>query len=379
MRSRSRLLTSFPLTLGCYFFIFFTLNLLNLSKLNAQADTVSTHVSFLFMGDIMGHDAQIESAYNKADSSYDFNPVFRYIKPYIQDADFAIANLELTLAGPPFQGYPQFSSPDELAVACKNAGIDVLVTANNHSCDKHGPGIIRTIRVMDSLNLQQTGTFTDSIDRKNRNLLILEKENISIGLLNYTYGTNGISPPLPSMVNLIDTLMMFDDIVQARGECLDHLVVFLHWGIQYEEQPNEGQELLTEFLFRNGVDVVIGSHPHVLQKMVWDQNQKKAVVYSLGNFVSNQRTFPRAGGTIVKIDFIKENSSTTIEEISYLLTWVYKPLVQSKYFFHILPCIDFEKSPEFFNNDGAYEKMMEYLDHARELLNRKNIMVNEWK
>ena len=123
-------------------------------------------VSLLFIGDIMGHGSQIQSAFNKDSKTYDYASVFSKVTPIIKRTDFAIANLEVTLAGPPFTGYPQFSSPDALAVACKNSGIDVLVTANNHSCDRRKNGLLRTIHVLDSLEIKHTGTFKNPIDCK---------------------------------------------------------------------------------------------------------------------------------------------------------------------------------------------------------------------
>ena len=118
------------------------------------------------MGDIMGHGPQINSAYDKTKKKYDYSGVFNPLEGIISSVDFAIANLEVTLAGQPYMGYPQFSSPDELAVACKNVGIDVLVTANNHSCDRKNSGLIRTVEVLDSLNIFHTGTFKNKKTRE---------------------------------------------------------------------------------------------------------------------------------------------------------------------------------------------------------------------
>ena len=152
----------------------------------------SQEVSFLFMGDIMGHGPQIRSAYQNSEKKYNYDKVFEPLEDIISSVDFAVANLEVTLAGPPYMGYPQFSSPDELAEACKNNGVDVLVTANNHSCDRKNSGVIRTVEVLDSFKILHTGTFKDEKKRDQGNLLILSKKGIKVGLLNYTYGTNGI-------------------------------------------------------------------------------------------------------------------------------------------------------------------------------------------
>jgi poly-gamma-glutamate capsule biosynthesis protein CapA/YwtB (metallophosphatase superfamily) len=121
---------------------------LNLTQAQTKKDTASGEISLLFIGDVMGHGPQITSAFDKTTNTYDYTNCFKYISSEMSDADYTIANLEVTLAGPPFTGYPQFSSPDELAVGCKNAGVDILVTSNNHSCDRGGSGITRTIEVL---------------------------------------------------------------------------------------------------------------------------------------------------------------------------------------------------------------------------------------
>ena len=191
------------------------------------------------MGDIMGHGPQIRSAFQESKNKYDYQEVFNPLEEIISSVDFAIANLEVTLAGPPFMGYPQFSSPDELAVACKNSGMDVLVTANNHSCDRKNNGIIRTVKVLDSLEILHTGTFKNEYTRDRENLLILSKEGLHVGLLNYTYGTNGIPFTSPTFVNMLDSNLIIKDIESAKQKGLDKLIVFVHWGSEYQDFPNK--------------------------------------------------------------------------------------------------------------------------------------------
>ena len=169
----------------------------------SQSDT--SRLKLVFAGDIMGHDEQITGAWNAILNNYEYEPTFRYVKPYIEQADIAVANLEVTLAGPPYKGYPQFSSPDALAIAARDAGFDVFIQANNHALDRGRKGFNRTMRILDSLNIFHTGTFADSLRRVINYPLILEKNGIRIALLNYTYGTNGIVIPRPSIINRIDT------------------------------------------------------------------------------------------------------------------------------------------------------------------------------
>ncbi|HMR58129.1 MAG TPA: CapA family protein, partial [Cyclobacteriaceae bacterium] len=177
-----------------------------LSKVISAQDT--TRLSLFFAGDIMQHDSNIAAAYNPVTKKYDYSACFEYVAPIIRSADLAIGNLELTLAGAPYKGYPQFSAPDALATELKKSGFDVLVTANNHSLDRRRKGLERTLKVLDSLQIIHTGTFNDSSARAQTYPLIIEKNGFKLSLLNYTYGTNGIPVTKPNIVNLIDTIQI---------------------------------------------------------------------------------------------------------------------------------------------------------------------------
>ncbi len=334
------------------------------SQENQKGDTFS----LVFMGDIMGHDAQIHAAYDAQTNTYNYDSVFEKVSPIIQSADVAIANLEVTLAGKPFKGYPQFSSPDALAIAAKKSGIDVLVTANNHSCDRGKQGILRTLKVLDSLEIKHTGTFQDSIARGANNLLILQKNGIKVGLLNYTYGTNGIPAPPPTVVNMLDKEQMTADIKKAKTKQLDKLIVVLHWGIEYKRHPNKKQEELAKFLFENGVDVIIGSHPHVIQRLDYqpatETEKERFIAYSLGNFVSNQRAKTKDGGIIVALTFTKDkNKKVNITEKGY----------------YLLPCATSEAQKFNGLDDFSKKKMQYFMTDSRKLLNSVNTNVFELK
>jgi len=360
--------------------LLFPLFILITSILMAQQVHKRDSVTFIFMGDVMGHDPQIEAAYNPITKKYHYDSVFKKIAPVIKNADFAIANLEVTLGGKPYKGYPQFSSPDALAVACKNAGIDVLVTSNNHSCDRKKMGVLRTINVLDSLEIKHTGTFRNLVDRTQNNLLIMQKNNIKVGLLNYTYGTNGLPTPQPTIVNRIDKEKMLMDIQRSKEERLDKLIVMLHWGEQYKSHPSKKQVDLANFLFKNGVDIIIGSHPHVLQKMEYFNNGKEhLIVYSLGNYISNQRTRKRDGGAMLQFTLSKENNNTTISNQGYYLTWVHKFKKDNKLNYEILSCTETEKN-NYQNLDSvAQEKIKLFIKDSRELYQKENQNVLEIK
>jgi hypothetical protein len=310
----------------------------------------STSVTMLFAGDIMQHGPQIEAAWSEADSFYDYHPCFNYVKPIVSSFDIAIANLEVTLAGKPFTGYPQFSAPDELAVAVRDAGFDVLATANNHCCDRGKSGLIRTISVLDSLKIMRTGTYLDSVDLRDHHPLILKKNDITIALLNYTYGTNGLPVHEPTIVSLIDTCTVINDLKSARKPDVDFVIVFFHWGNEYQSQPSTEQEALARLCRDYGADAVIGSHPHVIQPMEYFAPDSlnpagHLLVYSLGNYVSNQRDRYKDGGAMIGFTLTKTWNKKTVSHPEYHLTWVHTPYENGKKKYYILPVKQFENEP----------------------------------
>ncbi|MCX6333961.1 MAG: CapA family protein [Bacteroidia bacterium] len=355
---------------------------LYISSLAQSSTAAEQKISLLFMGDIMGHDSQIWAAENISTHTWNYDDVFSYIKPLISDADMAIANLEVTLAGPPYKGYPQFSSPAALGVACKSAGIDCLVTANNHSADRGKTGITGTIFRLDSIGMPHTGTFSDRDSRDKLQPLILTKNSISVALLNYTYATNGISVPAPVIVNMLDKNLIAADILKAKKLKPDLIVLFLHWGTEYDTVPSTGQTAIAEYFLSTGVDIVIGSHPHVLQKMVWYNDgspfQGKAIVYSLGNFISNQRKPKTDGGSMVRMEFVKSSGSIKMISAGFYLTWVYTPVFKYSQKFYILPCSEFENRSGFFSKENEYDQMKKFITDSRSLLYKQNDCFREY-
>lgn len=316
----------------------------------------SNKIVIVFAGDIMGHDTQITGAYIDSSKTYDYEPTFRYIRDYITSADIAVGNLEVTLAGPPFRGYPQFSSPDELAVAAKNAGFDVFVTANNHALDRGVAGMHRTIRVLDSLNFIHAGIYRNPEERSIRYPIIIESKGIRLALLNYTYGTNGLKVPAPNIVNRIDTAQMRKDILKAKMASPDYILCAIHWGAEYEREENKKQRQLARFMLDQGVDGIIGSHPHVVQPIKLenctssDSIKKCPVVYSLGNFVSNQRARYKDGGIMVEIHLSKNDTSVAFDSIAYLPYWVYREkITEEKHIFYVVPVKKYENNSTTLN------------------------------
>lgn len=341
----------------------------------------TTRISLLFLGDIMQHETQINAAYNPKTGKYDYSNCFRFLRPYFQSADLTIGNLELTLGGRPYTGYPQFSAPDELVYALKDVGVDVLVTANNHSVDRRKKGLERTIRVLDSLGIPHTGTFTDTVERMNDYPLLLHRNGFRLALLNYTYGTNGIPVTKPNVVNPIDTTLIRKDLKRARELNPDAIIVFMHWGNEYQNQPTRQQRQLTELCFKHGAQLVIGAHPHVLQPMEWNIEQNQLVVYSLGNFVSGQRPRYRDGGAMIQVGLKKivhaDTSMTTIDTANYRLQWVYRT-VEAKREFIVLPVSTFEQDTIGFIKDETSKLAFKtFINDSRALLDKYNQNISE--
>jgi len=315
--------TPFLLFLGLFFL---------LAGLSAQ----ESRLKLVFTGDIMGHDSQIASALSSGDEGYDYKPCFQYLRPYLQEADLVIGNLEVTLAGPPYKGYPAFSSPDELADALRWAGFDILVNANNHALDRGQTGLKRTIEQLDQRDLVQTGTFTDPDRRKFHYPLVVEKKGIRIALLNYTYGTNGLTETPPAIVNRIDKVQIQSDLEKAATAEPDFILVCVHWGSEYQLNENSEQRDLARFMFRHGADAIMGSHPHVVQP-IRGTGKGNLVAFSMGNLISNQRNRYRDGGILFELELVKGPRGSEIGSFAYLPVWVWKPETKTGTSFSLVP------------------------------------------
>jgi poly-gamma-glutamate capsule biosynthesis protein CapA/YwtB (metallophosphatase superfamily) len=358
---------------SCMEFLFIISLLLVSSCLFSQSIQPDTSVlKIVFAGDIMGHDAQIEGAWCDSLNGYDYEPTFRYLKPYLETVDIAIGNLEVTLAGPPHKGYPQFSSPDSLAIEAKKAGFDVLLTANNHALDRGSKGFSRTVSVLDSLKIIHAGTYTDKVSRDRFYPLIIEKNGIRLAILNYTYGTNGLTIKPPFVINRIDTAQIGRDIKKAGLANPDYIIVTIHWGIEYERDENAEQQKLAAWMLKKGADAIIGSHPHVIQpvKLYYpvksDSSIYNLIVYSLGNFVSNQRARYKDGGIMFEISLQKTRTKTSVSDFSYIPAWVYREDKDNKSDFYILPVELFLHNEDYFGfPDHVRYKLIQFYSDTR--------------
>lgn len=327
-------------------------------------DTKTTEASIIACGDIMAHGPQLRAQYNQSTDNYSFINNYKYVKEYIQSADFSIANLETTLCKNdiyPYSSYPQFNTPDELADALKEAGFDLLSTINNHSFDKSSLGVERTLSTLKEKGFLTLGTRQEESED---DYIIQDVNNIKLGITAYSYGEikngqkylNGIkiSDDKKNLMNIFDYSNVdnaFNTINSTvkKLEGTDMQIVIIHWGNEYQRTPNNFQKELAQKLCDAGVDIIIGSHPHVVQPVETikssDGNHETTVIYSLGNYISNQRreilNKYTEDGLMVNIDIEKKNSDdeATVKKVTCIPTWVSKYHDSSiqKYVYEIIP------------------------------------------
>jgi len=279
--------------------------------------TTTEETTLLFVGDLMQHSPQFIRA-RQPDGSFNYDVCFEEVKPYIEAADVAIGNLEVTLGGPPYTGYPCFSAPDDWLYAIKDAGFDMLTTSNNHCLDRGRRGLERTLMMTDSLALHTLGTYRNADERRERYPLVLEKNGIRFAFLTYTYGMNGFETEQPNIVNVVDTVVMKKDILLARSMRPDVIIAIMHWGTEYKLQPDSYQRHYAQWLLENGVDHIIGGHPHVIQPTMYvpyaDKPDYHTVVWSQGNFISNMSAPHTTEGTMITLTFRKTGWVTRLTE-----------------------------------------------------------------
>lgn len=338
-------------------------------------------ITLTAIGDIMCHNTQYKDAYKNG--TYDFSYVFENIKPYIENSDIAIGNLETTFnENKQLSSYPTFNSPKQLVKNLKDIGLDVLTTANNHSLDTGYGGIEGTIKLLDENEIAHTGTFIS--EEEQNKILYKDVNGINIAILAYTYGTNGISIPNGKeyCINLIDKELIKQQLDEAKKEDPDIICVSMHWGVEYNTKQNSEQEELANFLFENGVDIILGSHPHVLQPMEKrtitqedGSSREGFLIYSLGNFISGQVKDNTKDTIILTLKLTKngETGKISIDDVSYVPVYNYS--VGSKKF----KLLDIKKEIENYDNgiegkvsSDTYKKIKTELEKINKIINFEN-------
>ncbi|MEW5785037.1 MAG: CapA family protein [Bacillota bacterium] len=306
----------------------------------------TTVLRLAFAGDILTHQEQIDAAYNAEDGSYDFSGCFREIGPLLETVDLAFCDLEVVLAGEEtgYTGYPCFNAPESLAAALKEAGFDLVSTVNNHCMDRGEAGVYRTLDHLEEAGLLSFGTYRSRVERDTP--LLVTVKGIKMAFLGYTYCTNGI--PLPEgrlyIVNMLEEAVILADLAKAR-QSADLVILYLHWGNEYQRFPSAEQSEMAERFLSAGADMVIGSHPHVVQpveffKIVDGKKMlEKPVAYSLGNFISDQRMPFTDTGIILFVDIVSDPATTRLApgEVSFIPTWVHKHYHQGRLQYRVIP------------------------------------------
>lgn len=343
----------------------------------------NTTITMSVVGDIMCHDTQYKDAYNSTTKEYDFSYVFSDVEYYLQTADITVGNLETTFAGKEvgYSNYPTFNTPEALGYNLKKLGIDVLSTANNHSLDKGYKGLVSTLNYLDDAGIAHTGTYASEEDQNQ--ILIQNVKGIKIAFLSFTYGTNGIRVPSGKeyCINLIDKDLIKQQIALAQEKEPDLICVFMHWGVEYVTTQNSTQEELADFLFENGVDVVLGGHPHVLQPMekrtvtLSDGSTKDGfIVYSLGNFISGQTKENTKTSAILNLTFTKNGTTgkMTIDNASYVPVYMYKSssggLQRYKLLVTEMAIADYEFGENTSIGNNAYNNLKNALTLTKKIL-----------
>lgn len=324
-------------------------------------------------GDVILHDRIFKDA-NETNGVYDFSDFFKVADKRFKAADYAVANLEVTLAGPTegkpyhgYSGYPAFNSPDCLLDTLKNAGFTMLLTANNHSYDTRMAGLTRTVSKVKEYGFDFIGTKETEADHT---FIVKDINGIKIGMTCFTYETksaadgrktlngNVLASEAQNLINSFDYdeinkfYTIAEDIIKnMKKDGADAVVFYMHWGEEYQRTPNTWQKSIAQKLCNMGVDVIVGGHPHVLQpvSLLHAEGSDKTTVcaYSLGNAISNQRrellktlcpTGHSEDGAIFTYTFTKTpDGATTLTAVDLVPTWLYKYTVSGKYRYTMYP------------------------------------------
>lgn len=359
-------------------------NLENSENNISYTNTEETPINFTLtaIGDTLCHNTQYWDAYNIETKEYNFSYVYEDIKYYTKVADITVGSLETTFAGEErgYSNYPTFNSPDSLATSLKKIGVDVISLAGNHALDYGYSGLCRTIDILEEADISHLGTYK-TVEEQEK-ILIKNVKGVKIAFINYTYGTNGI--PVPSdkkyCLNLIDKNLISKQIEKAKEQNVDMIVACMHWGTEYKTVANNEQKELADYLFKNGVDIIIGNHPHVLEPMekktiTLDDGTTKDVfvVYALGNFTADQRDEITRDSAILNLNITKNlDGKISINKVDYVPIYMYKNTSVKTHKFKILDikkCIaQYESGDTSYISSTLYKNLKTQLEKITSIL-----------
>lgn len=299
----------------------------------------SIQINLAFVGDLMFHSTLLRAA--KRGERYDFTPFFAHVRDIISSADLAFCNLETTLAGPPYTGYPLFSTPDAALDALKWAGFDVINVANNHMLDRGIEGLLRTVRKIREAGLCAVGARLEKTEPR---YTVVNVKGLKVAFCSFTYGTNGLRAPAAYsyVFDYIDRQVVSETVSQMRAVA-DIVVVHFHFGVEHALKPTEEQKRLSKMCIDLGADLVIGTHPHVLQKVsiVQHGGKRKMIAYSLGNFVGDMESNLTKLGVILNVTF---DVRVGVVGVQPVLVWTQKFWPSGQLSFRVVPVEAFLKN-----------------------------------
>lgn len=364
--------------------LFAFLNPADRTQMETTDSTVNPIVSITIsvVGDLMCHSPQFQYAHVEGDS-FDFTPTFSEVKKYFDSSDFVFGNLETVTAGNQmrYSGYPYFNSPDDYIKSLKKVGFNFLFTSNNHCLDRGETGILRTLEQLKENQIASTGTFSSQKDRDS--IRVVSANGIRFAVVSYTYGMNGNYLPKGKnyLVNRISDSLLVRDIQKAKSDSVDFILVYYHFGEEYQREPNRYQKAVVQTAIDAGADIILASHPHVLQPIQYFQkdsiNRSSGrldsgfIAYSLGNFFSNQQWRYSDAGVILQFQITKDlvSKALHLENISCIPTWVFKGKIEGKREFRILPyTTSTDKYPYLSQKD--FQKMSQSFGDSKQILQK---------
>ncbi|MDD2216354.1 MAG: CapA family protein [Eubacteriales bacterium] len=350
-------------------------------------------LSIVCVGDIMVHKPQIVSQYDKKSETYNYDNNFQYVKGYIEEADLALGNVETTFGGGTPTGYPSFNAPDALADALANMGLDVALTSNNHLYDKGLSGMKRTLQVLRKAGIATAGTRLPW----EKNYTMVDVKGLKVAIVSYTYETPSvdgrttinsviISQEAEGLINSFAYETLDEDlkkvkstIKQAKKAGADIVVCYYHWGEEYQRSPNQWQHYIAEKTVNMGVDIIFASHPHVLQKVEMLTQQgtgiEVPVFYSMGNFLSNQRSETLNNryteqGMIARVNlkYRKDTGEVTIAAMDAMRTWMEKYHQNGKDVYTIIPLDEKFENNETLKTSGHLQRAIQAAEDVTAVL-----------
>lgn len=363
--------------------LFFAISkLLNVSKNQNEGKLAKeayqdTEITIGCTGDVLIHGPILNSCYESQSDSYNFDDIFTYLKPYVSNLDYCVANLECSLSTKQwgYSGYPQFKIPESIVDSLKNTGFKMLLTANNHSNDGESRGILHALEALKNKGMDFIGIRSNANEKP---YFIKDIKGIKLGMVNYTYGQisdtgvaalNGIplNKDTTKLVNVFDYnhLDKFyreisDMVEEMKTSGAEKIILFIHWGNEYQVKESLEQKKIAQKMCDLGIDVIVGGHPHVIQPIesFKSENGERNMVclYSMGNCISNQmaermnlKTGHTEDGMLFKINFKKQNKNVTLSKIDVLPTWVNCSVKNNKKIYRVIPLDKSQNWKEKFN------------------------------